>query len=218
MNRKFQSSSGIRLISSIAVALCGVVGAAKGQSFTVGTPIPLSAEENLLVAGGGDVSVTIQFVGASAADTDILSLYAVSPSSGIISLVNPLTTPLVNNQTTPVGANIDLGSFVAGSELIFQVYNANTKTTFYSGSDSYMDPDGDVHFDVQGSSGGSTTVGVEDLDKFQSSDYDYNDVVYTFSGVSAQTPGSSVPEASMTLPMFGIGLGLLGMFARRIKK
>jgi len=54
------------------------------------------------------------------------------------------------------------------------------------------------------------------LDKAQGSDYDYNDVVYTFTGVSAGTPG--VPEVSSTLALFGMGLGVLGVFARRIKK
>jgi hypothetical protein len=198
------------------VALCGIVGTAKCQSFTVGTPIPLAEAEPLFVAGGGDVTVTITVDPSSAGDTDVLSLYAVNPNSGIVTLVNPLTTPLVNNQTTPVGTHVDLGSFVAGSELVFQVVNENTATTYYSGSDSFMNPDGDTHFDVQSSSGGSTVVGVEDLDAAQGSDYDYNDVVYSFSGVSAGTP--SVPETSATLTLFGMGLGMLGVFVRRIKK
>jgi uncharacterized protein DUF4114 len=215
MSTKFRSNNGIRSFVSIAVALCGIVGTARSQSFIVGNAIPLSEEENLLVAGGGDVTVTITADSSSAADTDVLSLYAVNPNSGIVTLVNPLTTPLVNNQTTPIGTQVDLGSFVAGSELIFQVVNENTATTFYSGSDSSLNPDGVVHFDVQGTSGGSTTVGVEDLDKAQSSDYDYNDVVYTFTGVSAADP---VPETSSTLPLFGMGLGVLGLFAPRFKK
>ena len=214
MSTQFRSNHGIRSFVSVVVALCGIVGTAKSQSFTVGTPIPLSEAESLLVAGGGDVTVTITADSSSAADTDVLSLYAVNPSSGIVTLVNPLTTPLVNNQTTPVGTKVDLGSFVAGSELIFQVYNQSTKTTFYSGSDSSLNPDGYTHFDVQSSSGDSTTVGVEDLAAYQNSDFDYNDVVYTFTGVSSST----VPEASTTLPLFGIGLGVLALFARRIKK
>lgn len=216
MSKQIRSNLGVRSLVAVAVALCGIVSTAKSQSFTVGTPIPLSEAEPLLVAGGGDVTVTITVNPSSADDTDILSLYAVNPNSGIVTLVNPLTTPLVNNQTTPVGTKVDLGSFVAGSELIFQVYNASTKTTFYSGSDSYMDPDGYTHFDVQSSSGDSTTVGVEDLAAFQNSDFDYNDVVYTFTGVSAGTP--TVPDASSTLPLLGMGLGVLGMCARRFKK
>jgi hypothetical protein len=216
MRKQFCSNRSIRSFVSVAVALCGIVGTAKSQSFTVGTPISLSQAEPLLVAGGGDVTVTITADSSSAADMDVLSLYGVNPISGIVTLANPLTTPLVNNQVTPVGTVVDLGSFVAGSELIFQVVNETTKTTFYSGSDSFMDPDGVTHFDVQSSSGNSTTVGVEDLDAAQHSDYDYNDVVYTFSGVSTGTP--TVPETSATLWLFGMGLGVLGVFARRIKK
>jgi len=214
MSTQFRSNHGIRSFVSVVVALCGIVGTAKSQSFTVGTPIPLSEAEPLMVAGGGDVTVTITADSSSAADTDVLSLYAVSPSSGIVTLVNPLGTVLVNNHTTPVGTTVDLGTFLPGSELVFQVYNENTETTFYSGSDSGLNPDGYTHFDVQSSSGSSTTVGVEDLDKAQNSDYDYNDVVYTFTGVSTST----VPEASSTLPLFAMGLGVLGLFARRIKK
>jgi hypothetical protein len=216
MKKQFRNSGGIRSFVSIVVALFGIVGIAKGQAFTVGTPIPLSEAEPLIVAGGGDVTVTITADASSAADTDILSLYAVNPVSGIVTLVNPLSTPLVNNQVTPVGTQVDLGTFVAGSELIFQVNNQTTATTYYSGSDSFLNPDGYTHFDVQSSSGNSTKVGVEDLDKAQGSDYDYNDVVYTFTGVSAGTP--SVPEVSSTLALFGMGLGVMGMFARRIKK
>ena len=192
----------VRTLVGIAAGagVFGLVGAAQAVQLTVAqTPI---------LANGGDVTVT--FVSASAADTDLSFLSS------------PNTITLFNNQPnnqTPMP--IDLGVFGIGQLLTFELENKNILENFFTG-DGSLNPDGKIHASVsETTSGGVETylVGFEDLDA-ANSDWDYNDLVFdvVVDPVNIGTHTSPIPDASSTLPLFGISLAGLAALARRFKK
>jgi hypothetical protein len=218
----------IILQASVCAAVIGLAGtaAASAITYTVGT--------DLIVTGASSpVSVTADFVSKSASDTDVLELYAVKNDTFLP--VPTLGTAIFNNQVTSAGATATLGNFSPGTELIFAllVYNYSATATdhegslintWYSGSDYTMNDDAligsgaphYVHFDPTGTSVTAgvptTTVGTED--EGYGGDYDYNDLIFSFSGVS--TP--SAPDVAGTMTLLGLGLGGLTALGRRFRK
>ena len=147
---------------------------------------------------GGDVVVEV--LPASAGYTSQLWLFSPDPDIYIAT----------NNN---IGYTVNLGSFSAGTELVFGIYVTNTGYTFSMGPGS-RNPDGLMHATVDFIAPGVANVGFEDL--YGGGDMDYNDNIFQFRGSIAPDPGSNVPEpASMAL--FGIG-GLAMAFARRNKR
>ena len=165
-----------------------------------GTHIPVGES---VYASGGDVQVT--FLGKGVATyTDLLWLS--SPGSAYSSP----STPIFNNQTSPANSVVDLGSFSAGTELVFGMTDQNVSQTFYTGPAS-RNPDNTVHAYVVNNypANGSTYIGFEDLGTNNGADFNYTDVQFTFTGITG-----AVPEPS-TVAL--VGLGAAGLIVRRRK-
>ncbi len=158
-----------------------------------------------LIATGGDVVVT--FVSNGAGYTS--ELYLDGP-------VGDGLGSIFNNQSTPISTSLNLGAFLAGTELIFKLEVMNTGKVFYSGGAS-RNPDGIAHAVVD-SGLNQSKVGFEDL--FGGGDLDYNDLVFSFTNVSGTSVGPGVSPLAVdepsTLILFGIGLaGLLLVMKRQ---
>jgi PEP-CTERM motif len=158
-------------------------------------PIALPGTEgNPVIATGGDVIAT--YVGNSAGYSNDLFLGS---------------TFIFNNHETPIGTTMNLGSFAAGTELVFRLSVRNTGDNFYTGAAS-RNVDGLFHARVQTNYAPNTTlVSFEDLRGTPEGANGYNDLSFTFTNTT-----SPVPEPE-TYAMMGLGLGLLGLAARRRK-
>nr|HPM43188.1 PEP-CTERM sorting domain-containing protein [Candidatus Omnitrophota bacterium] len=107
----------------------------------------------------------------------------------------------------------NLGSFTAGTELVFGIYVTNTGYVYSMGPGS-RNPDGLMHATVDFIAPGVANVGFEDL--YGGGDMDYNDNIFQFRGSIAPDPHSNVPEPA-TMALFGIG-GLVMAFVRRNRR
>ncbi len=156
---------------------------------------PVGTEGHPVIAtGGGDVIAT--YVGNSAGYSNDLFLGS---------------TFIFNNHETPVGTTVNLGSFTAGTELVFRLSVRNTGDNFYTGVAS-RNVDNLFHARVQTNYAPNTTlVSFEDLRGTPEGPNGYNDLSFTFTNTA-----SPVPEPE-TYAMMGLGLGLLGLAARRRK-
>jgi hypothetical protein len=184
----------------LGAAFFGLIGAASGQVPYPTPGVPVVNGEKLIVAVTGDVKAT--YLGSTAAFSDDLLL--ASPANGL--------GVIFNNHSTPVGTTVDLGTFTAGTELIFSEFVHNTGETYYTGPAS-RNNDNVVHAYVVDNypASGSTFVGFEDLPN--GGDFNYNDIDYTFTNTRA-----SVPDVSATFSLLSMGLASLFVFARRIRK
>lgn len=117
-----------------------------------------------LFATGGDIVVEVQ--PATAGFVSELWLYSPGPAQFIA-------------LNTDVGLSVNIGSFPAGSELIFGIYVRNTGFTYQMGPGS-RNPDGIPHAAVDIVNPGDALVGFEDL--FGGGDLDYDDNVFRFIG------------------------------------
>lgn len=150
-----------------------------------------------------DGDVIAKFLGHTAGYSNDLYLSSPSNSIGLI----------FNNQTAVWGSTVNLGSFAAGTELIFQIYVQNTGYNFFSGP-AWRNPDNLVHAVVDDEySATETFVGFEDL--YGGGDLDYDDLMFSFTNVKGtnQPPTPSVPDSGATA-MLCAG-ALLGLVAVR---
>lgn len=172
-----------------ALALLAVAGASTAQAAAIlGAPV--------VVATTGNVTAT--FRGHTAGYTS--TLFLDSPGGPIDIFVN---------HTNAVGDTFNLGTFTAGTELVFGIYVWNTGETFYSG-DASRNPDGLPHNVVDNDVyPGETYVGFEDL--LGGGDMDYDDNNFSFTNTRAGT----VPEGGATLTLLAGALALTGAAARR---
>jgi hypothetical protein len=166
-----------------------------------------------LIADGG--LVTAVFLGKSAGFTNDLYLFDASnlstplPVTGVVGPGYGAPGLIFTNQTSPIGSRVNLGSFAAGTELVFGIYVRNTGNTFFMGPGS-RNPDGIAHGAIDNGAlpAGSIAVGFEDL--FNGGDFDYNDLGFAFSSVrSVQTVSNPEPGTMLLL-----GSGLAGVIAR----
>jgi hypothetical protein len=135
-----------------------------------------------------DGEVIAKFLGHTAGYSNDLYLSSPSNSLGLI----------FNNHATAVGTTMSLGSFAAGTELIFQIYVQNTGYSFFSGP-AWRNPDNLVHALVDDAySATETYVGFEDL--YGGGDLDYDDLMFSFTNVKGtnEPPTPSVPDSGAT--------------------
>ncbi len=138
-------------------------------------------------------SVIATYLGHTADYTNELYLYMPSTGLGVI----------FNNHTTPIGTTFDLGSFAAGTELVFAIYVLNTGDTFYSG-DASRNSDGLAHAVVDTEyTADAAYVGFEDL--LGGGDMDYDDVMFSFTNVSVDLP-EPTPLALLLAGVFGLAV------------
>ncbi len=182
-------------------------------------PAPLPPGTVLQVLEDGPV--TAQFLGGSAALFDN-ELYLDSPA-------NALGRIFHNHQTAPF-TQVALGTFSAGTELIFRNHVVNTSDDFFTGP-AARNPDSLAHAQVtlvtnaqvalfesinsipantllRGNGANPVAfVGFEDL--LGGGDLDFNDLTYLFNNVT-----SAIPEPSQAL-LFLAGLVLIGAMIPR---
>ena len=117
---------------------------------------------------------------------------------------------IFNNQTTPVGTTVNLGTFTAGTELLFELAVTNTGYSYYSGPGS-RNPDGHTHARAESNWAPSTTlVSFEDL---FNGPFDYNDLSFSFTN----TISSPMPESS-TVALFTLGIAAVLGYGRNRRR
>jgi hypothetical protein len=168
--------------------------------------------EPTLIATGGDVVVTFESTGAGYTSY----LFLDGPAGDGIGVI-------FNTWTTELGTAVSLGSFDAGTELVFKLLVWPTADVFYTGAAS-RNLDGLVHARVE-SRAGRVFVGFEDI--YGGGDLDYDDLVFAFVNVRAgidpgvdlgDTPGTpAAVDEPATLMLLGSGLAMLGVVIRRQK-
>src|SRR5689334_23594070 len=152
------------ILAGTTALLCGLAAPARA--------VPIIGET--LIATGGDVVVT-----SASNEAGYMSELFLEGLDGDGSVI-------FNNWTTPVGASLDLGSFAAGTELVFKLFVKQTGDVFFTGS-ADRNADGQVHALIE-NVGGQVMVGFEDLRG--GGDRDYNDLVFAFTSVNLSSqPG-----------------------------
>jgi hypothetical protein len=101
---------------------------------------------------------------------------------------------LFNNKTTAVGTSMNLGSFAAGTELVFKLIVHETGDVFYTGADS-RNPDSVAHAMVYGGEE-QVLIGFEDV--FGGGDFDYNDLMFAFTNVAGDDTAVGVGSGATT--------------------
>ena len=181
-----------------------------------------------LFATGGEVTVT--FLGQSAQFTNHLHLFSASDLS------TPLQSDIFINTTAIVGQTVSLGSFAAGTELVFAIQVEQSGMLFFTGPGS-RNQDGLAHAAVDdglppefpgygGLPAGALAVGFEDI--FGGGDFDYNDLAFAFSNLRSGAPmgisNLSAPIETTVTPvpepatLLLLGSGLTGGLYRRLRR
>mgnify|MGYP003384541872 CR=1 FL=1 len=183
-----------KLSAKATVAIVASLLSASAFAF----PIAIPGTEGLRVLASGNGTVVATYEGNSAGYSNDLFL-----GSQFI----------FNNHASPVGSQVNLGSFSQGSELVFRLFVNNTGDSFFTGDASH-NVDNLFHARVQENwKPGTTLVSFEDLRGTPEGANGYNDLSFSFTNTQV-TP---VPEPE-TYGMMLAGLGLLGWAARRKNK
>ncbi len=185
----------------------------------VGEGSPVIGAE--VIATGGDVTAT--FIHGSGSYADYLYLDNSGSAYANAGGVGATSNYIFLNHTNSPGDTVDLGTWAAGTELLFHIVADTTGYNFNYGDaaaslDWYTGPasrnaDGYAHAWVDGSYTGpygGTAIGFEDLAGL--GDAGYEDLIYTFSGVKSS---SSVPDGASTAMLLGISLAGIGLISRR---
>lgn len=153
-----------------------------------------------LMAAGGDI--VMRFEGTSASYESLISVNSVEVNGQ--SLFFP-------NFTTPAGTTLNLGSFPAGLplDITLHVMTPSASNIWHTGA-AALNLDNVIHatviFDYNAELG-RTFVGFED--QFGGGDLDYNDHMFSFTGVTAVVPEPGLPALML------VGMGTLACGALR---
>jgi hypothetical protein len=193
------------LFAAAAAALIGT----SASAVTIAAP---GTEGFKVIAGGGEVIA--RYEGSTASYTNLLYL-----TDGDTDYSNDQF--LFDNKTSKVGDTVNLGVFAAGSELLFRLYVATRKFTFFTGP-AERNPDGQAHACVQSDFGsvGTTLVSFEDL---LNGPFHFNDLSYSFTNtagtdlVVAKAPVAEVAPVPVpaALGLLAGALGGLGLMRRK---
>jgi hypothetical protein len=135
----------------------------------------------VFVANDGDVSITFQG-GAGAAYNNDLYLDSPSNSLGL----------LFSNHVTTIGDSINLGTFSAGTELLFRMHtnDGTTEHDYFTGPAS-LNPDNFPHDYINDSLySNQLYVGFED--QFGGGDQNYNDMDFSLTNAKAAPEPASI--------------------------
>jgi hypothetical protein len=187
----------IALAAAALLASASVFAAAPASATLVVNASTIG--KRVIVQNTGTVTATFE-----RADADLASsLYLVGRDGAIF-----------QNKVSTVGSTVNLGSFAAGTELVFRLDVPGTSyfgpaASYFTGAGS-RNPDGVAHAAVS-MANGRTYVGFEDLNAWIS-DCDYNDLVFSFTN----TATAAVPEpATWAAMLLGFGMVGAGMRTRR---
>ena len=199
----------LRLVrAALLVACASVLGGGAASAF----PIAIAGTEGLSVIVSGSGPVIATYLGNSASFSNDLFLSMTVSGPGL-DLTPGNDVFVFNNQTSGIGATMNLGSFAIGTELIFRLHVNNTGNDFFSGAAS-RNPDGLAHARVQAEwQPGESLVSFEDLFGTPEGASGYNDLSFSFTNTSS-TPTPGVPEPA-TVFLFGAGLGAAAVRRRR---
>ncbi len=154
--------AGTTFVTCVATDPAGNIGSCEFPVRVTGPGGPQIGGQ--LYATGGDILVEV--LPATAGYTSELWLFSPAPARYIA----------LNHD---VGTIVNLGSFPAGTELIFRIYVREEESSFYTGPGS-RNPDGLPHAAVESEGPGLAIVGFEDL--YGGGDLDYDDNVFRFTG------------------------------------
>lgn len=173
------------------------------------------------------ITVSIMMPTANAAGITLTpssnSIYVASTGEVILSFVSKTASysndlylggtsnVILNNQTAVPGTNYSLGNFQKGAELSFEMFVNTTGYRYFSG-DASRNPDSIQHVAFSQQLGQPLIVGFEDI--FYGGDFDYDDLVFSLTNVTLNTPVAAVPEPQ-TYGMLALGLSMLAFQARR---
>lgn len=153
---------------------------------------------SVIVETDGEVVATFQ--GHSAGFTNQLFLDSPTNDLGL----------LFTNQTTTVGTQVNLGSFAAGTELVFRMNVTDDGSNFFTGPAS-RNPDNITHaFVDDGLIPDETYVAFEDI--LGGGDLNFNDLTFSLTNTRIE---SIVPEPG-ALVLCGLG-GVFAAMWRRVK-
>lgn len=177
------------------------------------------ARKSIIAAFAAAGAVLSAGAAANAAYIDAATNQVVASGTGDLVLVynghtaahsNDLVSPdfagvIFNNHASSIGDAVNLGSFLAGEAIEFQINNLTTGFTYLTGlaADNF---DKVLHAVLTLNPDGSITVGFEDLKG--GGDRDYDDLVFTvYETAALVTP---IPAAGLLLLSGLAGLGFAG--------
>jgi hypothetical protein len=162
----------------LTTVLLGAVAASAEAGFPIAEPGTECL--TVVVAVNGPVVATYQGNSASYSNDLYLMLDGGGNPGDDGNTANDLF--IFNNHTTPVGTQMNLGSFTAGTELRFRLHVNDTNFDFFTGP-ADRNPDDDCHARVQSNwTPNETLVSFEDL---FDGPFDYNDLSFSFSNTSS---------------------------------
>jgi PEP-CTERM motif len=162
---------------------------------------PIGTEGLSVIAPGGDLFAT--YVGSDAGYTNEL-------------FVNGVAASILSNKTTQPGTEVWLGSFAAGTEVVFRmnVIDHDGLVYDYFTGEASRNADGLAHARVHtGWKDGATLVSFEDMQGNPEGDAGFNDLSFSLSSAGI----NPIPEPG-TLPLMALGLGGLLMAHRKRQK